>query len=207
MLFPASHHAAWCPTAHKHVVAAGNPQKAHGFTRVVSEVIWPGDHLTVTCMYDASERRPIHDHELCNMHLMLYSSLPHVELCTDGSTVVDERAPGNMQRAARLLPDPFPLWRPVKPTENIGNGVSADRIPSKQAVVSRCTQHVTCMPGEVHPCCYEWCAHVVLPCIAHWKLVVPCMPGNLSRSDAHSMCRCQLTCLTMLCSCRPLLAV
>jgi hypothetical protein len=106
-----------------HVVAAGDPQKPQGFNPVQSQVIWPGDHLTVACDFDSSDKSvsvgagPTHEHEMCNMYLMVYSALPHIEMCSDGSSMVDERSPGNMPRAAALLPDPFPLWKPPAPTD------------------------------------------------------------------------------------------
>jgi peptidylamidoglycolate lyase len=108
-----------------HVVASGDPQKPQGFNPVQSQVIWPGDHLTVACDFDSSDKSvtvgagPTHEHEMCNMYLMVYSALPHIEMCSDGSSMVDERSPGNMPRAAALLPDPFPLWKPPQPTDAV----------------------------------------------------------------------------------------
>jgi peptidylamidoglycolate lyase len=79
----------------------------------------------VACDFDSSDKSvtvgagPTHEHEMCNMYLMVYSALPHIEMCSDGSSMVDERSPGNMPRAAALLPDPFPLWKPPQPTDAV----------------------------------------------------------------------------------------
>jgi hypothetical protein len=53
-----------------------------------------------------------HVHEMCNMYLMVYSAVSHIEMCSDGNSLVDELAPGNMPHSAQLLRDPFPLWKP-----------------------------------------------------------------------------------------------
>lgn len=105
------------------MVAAGNPQRAQGFRSVTSEVIWPGERLTVTCAFDSSDRStgitagPDHQHDMCSMQLMVYSPLPHTDVCINGASAVTEAAPGNMPRAATILPDPFPLWKPPIPTD------------------------------------------------------------------------------------------
>ncbi|WIA13049.1 hypothetical protein OEZ86_006342 [Tetradesmus obliquus] len=117
------------PKGKGHVLAAGDPQKPQGFNPVQSQVIWPGDHLTVACDFDSSDKSvsvgagPTHEHEMCNMYLMVYSALPHMEMCSDGSSMVDERSPGNMPRAAALLPDPFPLWKPPQPSDAANKSV------------------------------------------------------------------------------------
>lgn len=111
------------------VLALGDPQAPQGFNPVTSSVIWPGEHLNVVCDFDSSMNTaavtagPTHAHEMCNMYLMVYSAIPHIEMCNDGTGLADERSPGNMFRAAVLLPDPFPLWKPPKPQDDI-NGVS-----------------------------------------------------------------------------------
>ncbi|KAF8067346.1 pam-b [Scenedesmus sp. PABB004] len=115
---------------HGHVVASGDPQQPQGFNPVQPQVIWPGDRLTVACDFDSSDKTvavgagPTHEHEMCNMYLMVYSPLPHIEMCSDGSSMVDERSPGNMPRAAALLPDPFPLWRPPKPADKLNGSAT-----------------------------------------------------------------------------------
>ncbi|KAF6260690.1 PHM/PNGase F domain-containing protein [Scenedesmus sp. NREL 46B-D3] len=117
------------PKGTGHVVAAGDPQKPQGFSPVEPQVIWPGDRLTVACDFDSSGKSvsvgagPSHDHEMCNMYLMVYAALPHIEMCNDGSSMVDERSPGNMPRAAALLPDPFPLWKPPRLTDAANKSV------------------------------------------------------------------------------------
>lgn len=117
-----------CDAGKGEIIAAGDPQAPQGFNPVKSSVIWPGEHLTVACDFDSSgmtvavSAGPTHEHEMCNMYLMVYSAVPHIEMCNDGSSLVDERSPGNMPRAAVLLTDPFPLWKPPKPTDMV-NGV------------------------------------------------------------------------------------
>jgi hypothetical protein len=46
------------------------------------------------------------------MYLMVYGSVAHIEMCSDGTSMVDELAPGNMPHSAQLVRDPFPLWKP-----------------------------------------------------------------------------------------------
>eukprot|EP00878_Enallax_costatus_P000444 GHUV01000535.1.p1 GENE.GHUV01000535.1~~GHUV01000535.1.p1 ORF type:complete len:875 (+),score=241.60 GHUV01000535.1:368-2992(+) len=107
------------------IIAVGDPQAPQGFNAVQSSVIWPGEHLNVVCDFDSSGKTaavaagPTHAHEMCNMYLMVYSAIPHIEMCNNGASLADERSPGNMPRAAVLLPDPFPLWKPPKPQDDI----------------------------------------------------------------------------------------
>lgn len=104
----------------------GDPQQPQGFNPVKPRVLWPGDHLTVACDFDSSDKSvavaagPTHEHEMCNMYLMVHSALPHIEMCSDGFRMVDEASPGNMPRSAALLPDPYPLWKPPQAEDASG---------------------------------------------------------------------------------------
>jgi hypothetical protein len=49
------------------------------------------------------------------MYLMVYSTVAHIEMCSDGTSMVDELAAGNMPHSAQLVKDPFPLWKPPTP--------------------------------------------------------------------------------------------
>lgn len=103
------------------LVAVGDPQLPQGFYSTKAKTIWPGEHLTVGCEFDSSNVSHTvmagsdHVHEMCNMYLMVYSAVSHIEMCSDGNSLVDELAPGNMPHSAALLRDPFPLWKPPKP--------------------------------------------------------------------------------------------
>ena len=107
------------------IVAMGDPLKPQGFTPVKTKTIWPGEHLTVGCEFDSSDKTQVvvagsdHNHEMCNMYLMVYSGVTHIEMCSDGTSMVDELAPGNMQHSAALLKDPFPLWKPPRPDSKL----------------------------------------------------------------------------------------
>lgn len=49
-----------------------------------------------------------------------------VGMCSDGNSLVDELAPGNMPHTATFLKDPFPLWKPPRPEaklEKVGWGL------------------------------------------------------------------------------------
>ena len=70
------------PTAGFSVVASGDPLKPQGFNPVAKRsTIYPGDPLTVTCVFDSSDKDapvsagPTHDHEMCNMYLMVGGGL------------------------------------------------------------------------------------------------------------------------------------
>lgn len=107
------------------IVALGDPLKPQGFYPVKTKTLWPGEQLTVGCEFDSSDVATTvvagsdHNHEMCNMYLMVYSSLSHLEMCNDGSSMVDELAPGNMPHSAALLKDPYPLWKPPKPQDKL----------------------------------------------------------------------------------------
>ena len=100
------------------LVAVGDPQLPQGFYPAKAKTIWPGERLTVGCEFDSSNVTHTvmagsdHVHEMCNMYLMVYSAVSHIEMCSDGNSLVDELAPGNMPHSAQLLRDPFPLWKP-----------------------------------------------------------------------------------------------
>lgn len=103
------------------MVAVGDPQLPQGFYSTKAKVIWPGEHLTVGCDFDSSNMTHAvqagsdHTHEMCNMYLMVYAPVAHIEMCSDGTSLVDELAPGNMAHSAKVVRDPFPLWKPPKP--------------------------------------------------------------------------------------------
>ena len=52
---------------------------------------------------------------MCNMYLMVYSKLPHIEMCADGASMVADTQPGALPRGARAAPDPSQRWRPPAP--------------------------------------------------------------------------------------------
>lgn len=110
-------------------MAMGDPQLPQGFTPVKSKVIWPGERLTVGCEFDSSNQTHVvvagsdHNHEMCNMYLMVYGSVAHIEMCSDGMSLVDELSPGNMPHNAVLTRDPFPLWKPPKPAAKLNDKV------------------------------------------------------------------------------------
>ncbi|GBF95833.1 peptidyl-glycine alpha-amidating monooxygenase A precursor [Raphidocelis subcapitata] len=116
------------------VLAHGDPQAPQGFNPVTPSAIHPGDPLTVTCLFNSSavdhpvSAGPSHDHEMCNMYLMVYSAIPHIEMCSDGEGLVADTQPGNLPRAAGARPDPSPGWRPPGPAEapEGGKGVLGD---------------------------------------------------------------------------------
>ncbi|KAI8471286.1 MAG: PHM/PNGase F domain-containing protein [Monoraphidium minutum] len=109
-------------------LAKGDPLAPQGFNPVARRTIFPGDPLTVTCAFDSSgvdrvvSAGPTHDHEMCNMYLMVYSAIPHIEMCNDGEGIVSDAQPGSLPRGAALLPDPFPGWRPPLPTDKVPAG-------------------------------------------------------------------------------------
>lgn len=111
------------------MVAIGNPQLPQGFYSTKAKVIWPGERLTVGCDFDSSNMTQVvhagsdHNHEMCNMYLMVYASVAHIEMCSDGTSLVDELAPGNMVHAAKLIRDPYPLWKPPTPATKLEKGV------------------------------------------------------------------------------------
>lgn len=65
------------PTPGLDIVAKGDPLAPQGFNPVQRSIIHPGDPLTVTCVFDSSNvdhavsAGPTHDHEMCNMYLMV----------------------------------------------------------------------------------------------------------------------------------------
>jgi len=107
------------------IIASGDPLKPQGFTPVKSKTLWPGERLTVGCEFDSSDKSSVvvagsdHTHEMCNMYLMVYSSVAHIEMCSDGTSLVDELSPGNMPHSASLQKDPFPLWKPPQPDSKL----------------------------------------------------------------------------------------
>lgn len=114
-----------CCAGQGDLVAVGDPQLPQGFYSTKSKTIWPGEHLTVGCDFDSSNKTQVvmagsdHTHEMCNMYLMVYSSVSHIEMCSDGYSMVDELAPGNMPHSAKLLRDPYPQWKPPKTDDQL----------------------------------------------------------------------------------------
>lgn len=118
------------------MIASGDPQQPQGFNPTEAKVLWPGDRLSVACNFDSTGHSeavgagPTHEHEMCNMYLMVYSPVPHIEMCSDGMSMVDEHTPGNMPRNAALIPDPFPLWKPPQPKQAWNKVSSHERLPA-----------------------------------------------------------------------------
>jgi hypothetical protein len=106
-------------------LASGNPQAPQGFNPVTHHVLWPGDRLTTTCDFDSSKQTDVvragatHTNEMCNLYMMVYSSLPHLEMCSDGAGVVGDGSPGNIPLGGALLPDPYPLFKPFDPNAKL----------------------------------------------------------------------------------------
>jgi hypothetical protein len=109
-------------------LAKGDPLAPQGFNPVAPRVIHPGDRLTVTCTFDSSgvdhpvTAGPTHDHEMCNMYLMAFSKIPHIEMCSDGSGLVSETQPGSLPAPplAKLAAAPAGGWGPPKPDDKSG---------------------------------------------------------------------------------------
>jgi hypothetical protein len=107
-------------------LAAGDPQAPQGFNPVTNHVLWPGDKLTTTCDFDSSKQTSVvragatHTNEMCNLYMMVYSALPHLEMCSDGAGVVGDTSPGNIAPGSSVLPDPYPLFKPFDPTAKLG---------------------------------------------------------------------------------------
>ncbi|KAF6253795.1 hypothetical protein COO60DRAFT_389579 [Scenedesmus sp. NREL 46B-D3] len=107
-----------------HVMASGNPQLSLGMNGITGQVILPGDRLLVACEFNSlsMDLNSSAVNDTCSMDLMVYSPLPHSEVCqADASTLFYDTSPGNMQRTATLLPDPYPLWRPLQYTSTFSN--------------------------------------------------------------------------------------
>jgi hypothetical protein len=108
-------------------MASGNPQLSLGMNGITGQVILPGDRLLVACEFNSlsMDLNSSAVNDTCSMDLMVYSALPHSEVCqADASTLFYENSPGNMQRSATLLPDPYPLWRPLQYTSILSNKAS-----------------------------------------------------------------------------------
>jgi hypothetical protein len=126
------------------LVAVGDPQLPQGFYSTKSKTIWPGEHLTVGCEFDSSNQTHAvvagsdHTHEMCNMYLMVYGSVAHIEMCSDGISMVDELAPGNMPSSARLIRDPFPLWKPP------ATDTKLDKVCTGQCALAHGPSDTTC---------------------------------------------------------------
>ena len=109
-------------------LASGDPLAPQGFNPVQQSTIWPGDRLTVTCDFNSTVQKqsvaagPTHEHEMCNMYLMVYSNMPHIEMCADGTGLVGDQSPGNLPKQAALVPDPYPLWKPFEPEDKTDDG-------------------------------------------------------------------------------------
>jgi hypothetical protein len=109
-----------------HVMASGDPQLSLGMNGITGQVILPGDRLLVACEFNSlsMDANSSAVNDTCAMDLMVYSALPHTEVCTaDASTLFYESSPGNMKRSSTLLPDPYPLWRPLQYTSILSNQV------------------------------------------------------------------------------------
>jgi hypothetical protein len=111
------------------IIAKGDPLAPQGFNPVERHTIYPGDPLSVTCVFDSTgvdhvvQAGPTHDHEMCNMYLMVYSTLPHIEMCNDGSVTVADKQPGNLPADGMALPDPYPHWKPPLPADKASGKV------------------------------------------------------------------------------------
>ncbi|WIA20351.1 hypothetical protein OEZ85_006182 [Tetradesmus obliquus] len=100
-----------------HVMASGDPQLSLGLAGITGQVILPGDRLLVACEFNSlgMDANASAVNDTCSMDLAVYSALPHNEVCqADASRLFYETSPGNMKRSASLLPDPYPLWRPLQ---------------------------------------------------------------------------------------------
>lgn len=129
-----------------HVLAAGNPQQSQAFRTITGQVIWPGDVLAAACEYDSSNRTE-EATDVCDIDLMVHSALPHFGSCTEQNVVVEEGTPGDMTRAAELLPDPFPLWKPPQ-QDTILNQVSCFGGQARMRQLKR----QACLPAKhAHP--------------------------------------------------------
>jgi hypothetical protein len=121
-------------------MASGNPQLSLGMNGITGQVILPGDRLLVACEFNSlsMDLNSSAVNDTCAMDLMVYSALPHSEVCqTDASTLFYESSPGNMQRSATLLPDPYPLWRPPQYTSSLSNQVSGRQHAEAPATAAR----------------------------------------------------------------------
>jgi hypothetical protein len=90
-----------------------------GFYPVEPHVIHPGDILRTTCEFDSSDRDTAtsagatHEHEMCNLYMMVYGTFSHLTMCAGGAFIVDGSSPGQLPDAgAAVIADPYPLWQP-----------------------------------------------------------------------------------------------
>ncbi len=92
-------------------------------------------NFEVTCNESASEHCQCKCHN--HRYVMVYSEIPHMEMCSDGSMIVSDDAPGNMPAAGAFLPDPYPLWKPPLPDSTPKEG----KVGASTALGSHCTGH------------------------------------------------------------------
>lgn len=110
------------------VLANGDPQMPQGFNPTPKSTLYPGDRLTVTCDFDSSnmtravQAGPTHQHEMCNMYMMVYSRIPHLSMCDDGAVSGLDDRPGTMNGRGKFLTDPSPQWQPPRADSKSGEG-------------------------------------------------------------------------------------
>lgn len=106
----------------------GNPQLPQSFTSTHNYTIFPGEMLRTTCDFNSMDQSrtvtagATHEHEMCNLYLMMFSTVPYLMGCNDNQQYVSEDSPGTMSRYGRLQLDPSPLWRPPAPEEKLEQG-------------------------------------------------------------------------------------
>ncbi|GFR52234.1 hypothetical protein Agub_g14767 [Astrephomene gubernaculifera] len=115
------------------VLISRDPQLPQSFVPTPRHTLAPGDRLTVTCDFDSSDKTavveagPTHNHEMCNMYVMVYGKTPYMTMCDDDRLDIREDSPGALPRRATLLPDPSPFWQPPRPQGGGSGGSSSSK--------------------------------------------------------------------------------
>eukprot|EP00198_Chlamydomonas_reinhardtii_P008225 XP_001697562.1 peptidylglycine alpha-amidating monooxygenase [Chlamydomonas reinhardtii] len=131
----------WNKTGTEELVSR-DPQLPQSFVPTTRHTIWPGDRLTVTCLFDSSSKTaPVnaggtHNDEMCNMYTMVYGKTPYLTMCDNNVQDIRDDSPGALPRHSTLVVDPMPNWRPPAPAGTPGDALGAEAVGDATSVTT-----------------------------------------------------------------------
>ncbi|KAG2440171.1 hypothetical protein HXX76_004284 [Chlamydomonas incerta] len=131
----------WNKTGTEELVSR-DPQLPQSFVPTTRHTIWPGDRLTVTCLFDTSSKTaPVsaggtHNDEMCNMYTMVYGKTPYLTMCDNNAQDIRDDSPGALPRHSSLVADPMPNWRPPAPAGTPGDALGAEAVGDATSVTT-----------------------------------------------------------------------
>lgn len=123
----------------KELMADRDPLLAQAFVPAKNFTVHHGDRLKVTCDFDSTGQTTVvvagatHEHEMCNLYLMVYAPLPHLQMCSNGMTFGGYDNPGTLPMAGKFVLEPTfgaQSWHAIPYQEPKNNPTAKGRITS-----------------------------------------------------------------------------